>query len=528
MGDLYNPFPKLPKNVRQIGDPDQVIRLYVEDYVNTYLKRLYPSGKQTMRVGVLLGSTEQYDGTPYIFIDGAMELEDVETDGEKIVFSESSWKKLYPAMESTFPKRTVQGWFLCGGPSSQLSPLNYWKQHSQYFAGKNQLMYLNHGLEGEEAVYVTSEDGFYRLKGHYIYYERNQMMQDYMIMRKDARRVESGSHEKVIKDFRQRMSVRKEQAGAKQKTANALGLACGILSVAVLAGGVVLMNNYQKMRQMEGVLASVLPADVSNWQEYQEELAGEPDFIIEEMPGNVYPTEGETGESYTAGGTQEETGENAGGAEGQAGQAGDANGSGAQGGSDGQAAGAGAENSGQSGEGTGAGNEISSGEGADDVSGAGKSSGASADTAAGNAGSLGASADAAVGNHEPSGEAGAGGQAEGNDGAAGGSDASSHAVASGSGKESSLVGENPGETGRLVGMGKEIGEGDSAETDGTPIDYEAAEANGYRVYQIGEGETLYGICWKEYGNLSRLSEICELNSLEDVDHILAGQKLILP
>lgn len=539
MGDLYNPFPKLPKNVRQIGDPDQVIRLYVEDYVNTYLKRLYPSGKQTMRVGVLLGSTEQYDGTPYIFIDGAMELEDVETDGEKIVFSESSWKKLYPAMESTFPKRTVQGWFLCGGPSSQLSPLNYWKQHSQYFAGKNQLMYLNHGLEGEEAVYVTSEDGFYRLKGHYIYYERNQMMQDYMIMRKDARRVESGSHEKVIKDFRQRMSVRKEQAGAKQKTANALGLACGILSVAVLAGGVVLMNNYQKMRQMEGVLASVLPADVSNWQEYQEELAGEPDFIIEEMPGNVYPTEGETGESYTAGGTQEETGENAGGAEGQAG---DANGSGAQGGSDGQAAGAGAENSGQSGEGTGAGNGISSGEGADDVSGAGKSSevgadtaagnagssGASADTAAGNAGSLGASADAAVGNHEPSGEAGAGGQAEGNDGAAGGSDASSHAVASGSGKESSLVGENPGETGRLVGMGKEIGEGDSAETDGTPIDYEAAEANGYRVYQIGEGETLYGICWKEYGNLSRLSEICELNSLEDVDHILAGQKLILP
>ena len=103
MGDLYNPFPKLPKNVRQIGDPDQVVRLYMEDYVNTYLKQLYPSGKQTMRVGVLLGSTEQYDGTPYIFIDGAMELEDVETDGEKIVFSESSWKKLYPAMESTFP-----------------------------------------------------------------------------------------------------------------------------------------------------------------------------------------------------------------------------------------------------------------------------------------------------------------------------------------------------------------------------------------------------------------------------------------
>ena len=64
MGELYNPFPKLPKNIRQIGDTDQVVRLYVEDYVNTYLKRLYPAGNQTLRVGLLLGSTENYDGTP--------------------------------------------------------------------------------------------------------------------------------------------------------------------------------------------------------------------------------------------------------------------------------------------------------------------------------------------------------------------------------------------------------------------------------------------------------------------------------
>lgn len=49
MGELYNPFPKLPKNIRQIGDTDQVIRLYVEDYVNTYLKRLYP--RETRRCG---------------------------------------------------------------------------------------------------------------------------------------------------------------------------------------------------------------------------------------------------------------------------------------------------------------------------------------------------------------------------------------------------------------------------------------------------------------------------------------------
>ena len=237
MGEYSGSRAELPKNIRQIGERDEVVRLYVEDYVNTYLKRLYPAGNQTLRVGLLLGSTENYDGMPYIFIDGAIEMEDVEVSGEKIEFSENAWKKAYRGIEESFPKRTVQGWFICGAPSSQLSPLNYWKQHNQYFNGKNKLMYLNHGLEGEEAVYVTSEDGFYRLKGHCIYYERNQMMQDYMVSRKDARRVESGTRDMVIQDFRDRMEERKQSVGHARSTIGLLGGTCSVLAVLVLAGG---------------------------------------------------------------------------------------------------------------------------------------------------------------------------------------------------------------------------------------------------------------------------------------------------
>ena len=393
MGELYNPFPKLPKNIRQIGDQDQVLRFYMEDYVTTYLKRLYPAGKQTIRVGLLLGSVEYYDGTPYVFVDGAMEMEDVETDGERVLFTENAWKKAYQKIEDTFPKRTIQGWFLCGSPGSQLSPLNYWKQHGQYFAGHNQLMYLNHGLDGEEAVYITSEDGFYRLKGHCIYYERNQMMQDYMITRKDARRVESGSHEKVIKDFRSRMTMKKEQAVIQSRAVSAMGMLCGVLSVAVLAGGAVLINNYTKMQQMESVLASVLPAGMSEWDEENE-------FIVEEMPGMVYPTESGEPESET----QEP-------------------------------------------------------DMVDDIT-------------------------------------------------------------------TEVIPEET--TQPLVGMEKEQGEGDTGEFVLPPVDYEAAASNGYRIYEVGDGETLYGICLDVYGGFQHLEEICQLNQLENADKILAGQQLILP
>lgn len=47
MGELYELYPKLPKNIRQIGERDTVLRLYVEDYVNTYLKRLKPTAGRT-------------------------------------------------------------------------------------------------------------------------------------------------------------------------------------------------------------------------------------------------------------------------------------------------------------------------------------------------------------------------------------------------------------------------------------------------------------------------------------------------
>ena len=291
MGELYNPYPKLPKNIRQVGERDQVVKLYIEDYVNTYLKRLYPAGGQDLRVGLLLGEIRTEEGIPFLFIDGALEMEQVTREGEKVEFTEEAWKKAYQVMEQMFPHRSVQGWFLCGAPGCALSPLDYWKQHGQYFSGKNQLMYLNSGLEGEEAIYTASEDGFYKLRGYSIYYERNQMMQDYMVSRKDARRVESGNRDMVIQDFRDRMEERKQSVGHARSAIGLLGGACSVLAVLVLAGGLVMFGNYRKMKDMEAVIASVMPSDVKTGG--LRSFAGQDedgDLEVESVPGEVYPT----------------------------------------------------------------------------------------------------------------------------------------------------------------------------------------------------------------------------------------------
>ena len=325
---MYNPFPKLPKNIRQIGERDQIVKLYVEDYVNTYLRRLYPAGGQDLRVGLLLGSVEMNDGTPYIFIDGAMEMEDVTEQGQKVVFSELAWKKAYQSVEQLFPKRSVQGWFLCGAPGNDLSPLNYWKQHVQYFQGPNKLMYLSSGAEGDESVYITSEDGFYKLCGYSIYYERNQMMQDYMVLRKDVKRIESGSDEKVIQEFRKRMDEHKDEVTDRHQTLGLLRGMCMAMSIVILAGGIVMFNNYERMQEMESIIASAIPERVESALMGKDNAAGkdkpESHVVVEEAEGGVYPTTAAVTKetmSETQPGSQNGAAANSGGAENASGNA---------------------------------------------------------------------------------------------------------------------------------------------------------------------------------------------------------------
>lgn len=455
MGDLYEPLSKLPKNIRQIGDRDDTVRLYIEDYVSTYLKRLFPSGGQDLRAGLLLGTERTEDGVPFVFIDGALEMEDVTAEGEKVEFTEAAWKKAYQSMEESFPRRTVQGWFLCGAPGCTLSPLNYWKQHGQYFSEKNQLMYLNSGLEGDESVYITSDDGFYRLKGYSIYYDKNQMMQDYMICRKDVRRVESGAGDRVIRDFRERMEDRKKEAASQRHTVRNLGLLCSTMSMVILAGGVAMMNNYQKMQEMETVLVSVLPEGARPWDPESGEREESAPVIVEEIKGRIYPK------------TEEESnrlvGSSAGGEKGE---------------------------------------EIVKMEPDPE-----KTSGISEDQDLNQETALESSAP----------ESSAGAQTE------------SQTAEGGPEEPESREAESQKSEGQTESQPERQPESQSAESRETK---EAAapvtDKKPGGTYAVEDGETLYGICFKLYGNVNHVEDICALNGMTDMNCVTAGQKLILP
>ena len=82
----------LPKNIRQIGLIREDYKIYMEDYVYTFLVRLAraeEAGKTKTRVAVLTGETKWQGGTTYLFIKGAVMAEGMEAALDHIDFSKT-------------------------------------------------------------------------------------------------------------------------------------------------------------------------------------------------------------------------------------------------------------------------------------------------------------------------------------------------------------------------------------------------------------------------------------------------------
>ena len=136
MGELYEPFPKLPKNFRQIGERDQVLKLYLEDYVNTYLKRLQPAKGADLRVGLLLGSRETHEDIPFVFVDGALEMDSVTEEGGKVAFTEDAWKKAYQDVEADVSQTHGPGMVSLRRTRLYLKPSDLLEAAQSVFYGK--------------------------------------------------------------------------------------------------------------------------------------------------------------------------------------------------------------------------------------------------------------------------------------------------------------------------------------------------------------------------------------------------------
>ncbi len=257
---------KLPKNVRQIGDGSADKKVYVEDYVMTFLEKISAEGKSGK--AILLGKVRNLEGQTYIFADSALQVESFSPDS-------TAREELKKQAEKYFSDKQVIGWYQAAGESPFVMNGKMVEIFEREFGQENQVLIVRDMEEEENLFFLLEEGHTIQLPGYYIYYEKNTAMQEYMIAGSEGESVDEEEPVKddAIKRFRKIIKEKKKLPQMKVKlpaTGRLVYAAGGFLVVTVLALGVTMVYNYDKMKEVERSLAR-LTSNVDSQSQYLDE-----------------------------------------------------------------------------------------------------------------------------------------------------------------------------------------------------------------------------------------------------------------
>ena len=241
----------VPKNIRQIGNPEGEQKIYIEDYVISYINKIARPENIYSRGAILVGEAKSTKNGSAIFISGAIEASNLELDMDETVFNNEVWTQIYDTIKNFFPDLEVVGWFLSRlGFSTQINE-KIQKTHIDNFSGKDKVLYVVDSLEKEDTFYLYDQGRLRKQTGYYIYYDRNENMQNYIQSRSEM-------EEKILnpieaKDREVLTRVRNQVTKAERRKKKNLmpQVVSFIFATGMLAIGITIMNNYDKMRKLE-------------------------------------------------------------------------------------------------------------------------------------------------------------------------------------------------------------------------------------------------------------------------------------
>lgn len=273
---------KLPNNIKQIGERDQQPRIYLEDYVYTFICRKQP--EDNVQVGILLGHSEVVEEVSCRFLDGAILVDELVNSEGGIEFSEAAWEVIHRQIETYFPESAICGWFIKEAQTRDTDLVLLKQIHRSTFTDGESLMLV---CQSEEQTFYNSNvDGIDKVAGYYIYYERNESMQNYMIQLA-TKSIKRGMSDNAIHSFRNIMKEHDE----KRRRSNlrmiqrvGAGTAAAIIFLGICAA----MGRVSTQIQIGGEEPSIIWLEKSKTQEESaRQAAASVEESLEQMPETV-------------------------------------------------------------------------------------------------------------------------------------------------------------------------------------------------------------------------------------------------
>ena len=233
-----------PKNIRQIGAMDPNHKIYVEDYVITYTRKLgdelVNANEDGYKAAVLLGMKDMYGSEIRTYVSGMVCIEDFSLSGEA-AFSSEIWSGIYDKIKRYFEDEEIVGWMFISNMDSQVEESRLINIHSSNFNGKNMIFIRYNCEEREEKAYDYINNSFIYRKGFYVYYEKNVTMQNYMLADKEDKKQEF-EPEDVVKDVREVINRRNEEHETKRLVRSIYATGMLVAAVALLIGSTAIYN----------------------------------------------------------------------------------------------------------------------------------------------------------------------------------------------------------------------------------------------------------------------------------------------
>lgn len=288
-----------PRNFRQIGTPEGEKHIFIEDYVYTYLHPAF-LGMNERRVCILVGRTETHGKNTNIYVNGAFELPEIAYCGKAPVFQEKIRTEMCTLIKRYFDGSTLLGWFYDEkGTAPCLTP-ELERILKNFFGGNNRLLLLSDSLEKEETLYIYEDGAVHKKEGYYIYYERNQAMQEYMIVsRKDTPQEVKPEEvrDEALKNYRE-LVLNRPKKNFQLPAFHSLVYGSGLLVViAIIVVGISMFNNYEKMKKLETAVSAMEQKNDSSGTDPALDTETQTKLVIEDLAGQVEPTEKENAEN---------------------------------------------------------------------------------------------------------------------------------------------------------------------------------------------------------------------------------------
>ena len=275
---------QFPKNVRQIGNVSDNPKIYVEDYVDTFLNQLCDKADENPVGAFLIGHTVRQEEQDCIYISGAVQIEQIDAKGADITIGEETWKQAVEEAKEQFEGGEIIGWSLMLPGHPLLLNENLTKLHEKYLAKAGTVFIMKDAVEKDEIYFAYKYKELMQMGGHYIYYEKNPLMQNYMVSKRKQIGVTPSEavEDKAAKDFRSIVRDRYETREQK-RSSRGMYAASVFLVLVVLIIGVTTINNYDKMRTVQSSL-EFIKESVSPKPEEETIAASAQPKVVGELP----------------------------------------------------------------------------------------------------------------------------------------------------------------------------------------------------------------------------------------------------